>query len=100
MSSTTTIIPENPYPPNLTDPHLLHLITTITDYQFLHGSVLKIPPYTGQTFARPVGVSVFPSPFPRKLFEEAQNLQKVWNELYVKVSVAEKGGWLEGVLSR
>ena len=98
--SIYSTVSENPYPPNLTDPHLLHLITTITDYQFLHGSVLKIPPYTGQTLARPIGISVFPTPFPRKLFEEAQDLQKVWNELYARITVAEKGGWLERILER
>lgn len=44
----------------------------------------------------PIGVSMFPTPFPRTLFEEAQKLQPIYNKLYATISEDEE--WLETAL--
>ena len=69
-----------------------YLIKTVTDWQYMHGSLLKIPPDTGRVLARPIGVAVFPTPFPKACFDEARELQRIYNLLYVRLSEDEQ--WL------
>ncbi|KAL8834216.1 MAG: hypothetical protein Q9170_003846, partial [Blastenia crenularia] len=72
------------------------LINDVLDWQYGHGSLLKIPPYSGEILARPIGVSLFPSRFPRDLFQRAKKLQVLFNKLYV--SVARDTEWLTEAL--
>ena len=66
---------------------LSRLITDIKDWQINHGMLLRYGPS-----AAPIGVSVFPTSFPKKLFEHAQRLQPVFNRLYAAIS--EDDEWL------
>ena len=85
-----------PYPPTLSSQQLSNLIFDIKDYQITHGMLLKHGPDAHSINAIPIGVSLFPSLFPGSLFEEASELQAVYNKLYARV--AEDEEWLFGVL--
>ena len=80
----------------LSEEHLEEILNTVRDWQFIHGSLLKVPPRSGKTLAYPVGVSLFPSNFPKRLFESALNIQCIFNKLYTGVSHDEQ--WLYDVL--
>ncbi|KAL9131696.1 MAG: hypothetical protein Q9217_000437 [Psora testacea] len=82
----------------ISEEHLDYLIDIIRDWQFEHGSLLKFPPDSGKIIARPIGVSVFPSDYPKKCFEEARNLQIAFNLLYA--AVACDGPWLHEALRK
>jgi len=85
-----------PYPPTLSPQQLSNLIFSIKDYQITHGMLLKYGPDAHSINAIPIGVSLFPSLFPWSLFEEARELQVVYNKLYARVSEDEE--WLFEVL--
>ena len=85
-----------PYPPTLSPQQLSNLIFSIKDYQITHGMLLKYGPDAHSINAIPIGVSLFPSLFPWSLFEEARELQAVYNKLYARVSEDEE--WLFEVL--
>lgn len=51
------------------------------------------PPWT----TRPLAVSILPTPFPKHLFKQAQELQPLFNELYLRI--ASDHEWLREVLS-
>jgi hypothetical protein len=84
------------YPPTLSQEQLSNLIFNIKDYQVTHGMLLKYGPDANSIYAVPVGVSLFPSLFPESLFEEAKELQVLYNRLYARV--AEDEEWLLEVL--
>jgi glutathione synthase len=84
------------YPPALSEEQRAYASTFVKNWTVEHG--LLVRPSTAQVFeeSNPHGVlatnapvSLFPSPFPRKLFEQAQHLQTVYNELYAAVSCNE-----------
>ena len=79
------------------DEYRQQLIETIRDHQFANGSLVKVPPRSGNVGAYPIGVAVYPTCWPRRLFEEAKHVQGAMNELYIKVATNEE--WLENVLS-
>ena len=83
-----------------TEAQLYHLTNEIKDYQIVHGSLLKIVEYETDSSvpARAVGVSVLPTPFPKHCYEEALELQRIINELYVRV--AADPDWLYSVLGQ
>ena len=85
-----------PYPPTLSPQQLSNLIFNTKDYQITHGMLLKYGPDAHSINAIPIGVSLFPSLFPESLFEEARELQAVYNKLYA--GVAEDEEWLFEVL--
>ena len=84
------------YPPALSQAQLSNLIFNIKDWQITHGMQLKYGPDVESISSTPIGVSVFPTPFPRVLFEQAQALQPIYNRLYA--AIAEDEGWLYEVL--
>jgi glutathione synthetase len=91
-------IPPNYPPDNLSPDQINSILTQIKDYQTTHGSLLKVigseTPHSVRL--QPVSVSVFPTIFPRRLFNEAvQELQLIYNELYCKL--AEDVEWLYAV---
>ncbi|KXT11699.1 hypothetical protein AC579_6987 [Pseudocercospora musae] len=73
------------------------LIPEIKDYLITHGSLLKLVRYEEPSTvqARPVGVSIVPTKFPRAAFEHAQSLQPCMSELYIRAASDES--WLEEV---
>lgn len=77
---------------------LEYLINDVHDWQYMHGSLLRIPPDTGSILAHPVGVALFPTPFPKALFEQAMALQEIYNKLYIAVIGDEQ--WLSHVLRK
>lgn len=89
-----------PYPPeDLPEATIESIITHIKDYQANHGSLIKVIGSETEHSVRlhPIGVSVFPTLFPQNLFDEAVELQRLYNELYCKV--AEDVQWLQEVTS-
>lgn len=84
------------YPPKLSRRQLSDRIFNVKDYQITHGMLLKYGSDASSVHGVPVGVSLFPSLFPRELFEEARGLQVLYNRLYAAISQNEE--WLGGVL--
>ncbi|KAH8704949.1 glutathione synthetase [Talaromyces proteolyticus] len=84
-----SVIPDD-LPPSIVE----SIITQIKDYQANHGSLIKVigSETENSVLLHPIGVSVFPTLFPRKLFDTAIELQHIYNELYCKV--AEDEEWL------
>ena len=86
------------WPPDKTDEELLQIHTHVKDYQLTHGSIVKLVQTDSERgpLARPIGVTMFPTKFPRPLFEQALRIQHLYNELYARV--AEDRSWLRSVL--
>ena len=88
--------------PDLSDDEINAILSELEDYQLTHGSLLKIPRGFAKdidspiAIARPIGISVIPTAFPRAQFQHAVRIQGAFNELYAKV--AEDHAWLEGIL--
>lgn len=79
------------------------ILSELEDYQITHGSLLKIPRALADhestvALARPIGVSVIPTIFPRHLFYHALDIQTLFNELYIKIS--EDDTWLESIIQK
>jgi glutathione synthase len=86
------------YPPRLADEQYELLISAIKDWQITHGSLLKLVHTDEENTVQchPVGTTLFPTLFPRELFDEAHALQKAYNKLYA--AVAEDEEWLHNIL--
>ncbi|KAH8922935.1 glutathione synthase [Atractiella rhizophila] len=85
MSSTN-------WPPELPEEKLATLISTANDWALSHGLVLRapavsshLPPSGGSAIHGPY--SLFPTPFPRSMFERATELQDIYNDLYARVTL-------------
>ncbi|KAJ6115449.1 hypothetical protein N7486_001227 [Penicillium sp. IBT 16267x] len=74
---------EPEYPPELSEERLISLVTQIKDWQLNHGSLLKLVQTETErsVLSQPVGVS-----FPRAQFQQALDLQKIYNKLYCAVA--------------
>ncbi|TDL19686.1 glutathione synthase [Rickenella mellea] len=75
------------WPPSISHPELEHLTNLATTYALSHG-LLYLPPHPPSGAPPPTQApssaihapfSIFPSPFPRTLFEKAQRLQRAYN---------------------
>jgi glutathione synthase len=85
MASTTQ------WPPALTTEQESHLLELATDYALGSGLVYRPPALTADsipstTSAIHAPYSLFPTPFPRHLFQQAQQLQPLYNALYAHVT--------------
>lgn len=92
---TTSIFPS--YPPSLTPEQLSYLLTASTDWSLSHGLTVRPPPSfvaenPNGALATHAPTTLFPSPFPRSCWNEAREVQKLFNELYAKISADEE--WL------
>jgi hypothetical protein len=80
------------WPPTLPDPQLDALTLSATTYALSHG-LLYLPPTNHQPPAPSSAIhaplSLFPSPFPRRLFELARRLQRTYNILYARIAMDE-----------
>lgn len=87
------------FPPPFPQTRLDSLIADIQDLQLNDGSILKSYRHNEHdpVEGNPVGISLFPTPFPKELFNEAVDLQPIFSKLYA--SVAEDEEWLAGALS-
>ena len=88
--------PPETFLPDVEEEQLANLISNTKDWQITHGMLLKYGPDNENVYAVPVGVCLFPTPFPVGLFEQVRMLQRRYNSLYMAVSENEE--WLQGVL--
>jgi len=81
------------WPPSLPTEQLENLTLYATTYALSHG-LLYLPPAERQptvpSAAIHVPVSLFPSPFPRELFEEGRRIQRTYNILYSRIAMDEE----------
>ncbi|KAF8158447.1 glutathione synthase [Crassisporium funariophilum] len=80
------------WPPSLAESQLEALTLYATTYALSHG-LLYLPPADRQptipSAAIHAPISLFPAPFPRKLFERAQRIQRTYNVLYARIAMDE-----------
>jgi hypothetical protein len=86
------------WPPKLSERRLQFITKQATSWAIAHSFVL-IPadPNAGQvdlaaiappaTRAQPAPLSLFPTPFPRRLYQQANSLQNMLNSLYMRVAL-------------
>jgi glutathione synthase len=91
------------YPLQQTSEEIDHLVTVIKDWSIAHGLVVRPPPaiVSGEVdpqriLAMTAPVTLFPSPFPRVCFDQAQSIQEAYNELYA--SIAQDEDFLKGIV--
>jgi len=81
------------WPPELSEEDLHSLTLLATTYALSHG-LLYLPltdsPPPTPTSAIHAPITLFPTPFPRHLFENAIKLQAACNVLYARVATDEK----------
>ena len=91
------------YPPSLTPDQWDYLLSNIKDWSILNGLAVrpslsfvseKMDPARSLAVTAPV--TLFPSLFPRKCFEEARAIQTAYNELYARIANDEE--WLGEVV--
>jgi len=81
------------WPPQLSQVQLEELTVHATSYALSHGllylpPVLPLPSVPSAAIHAPL--SLFPSPLPRRLFEQAKKLQEIYNVLYSRVALDEE----------
>ncbi|KAK9452252.1 glutathione synthase [Limtongia smithiae] len=89
---------DTPYPPALDAEASEALTTALRDWALTHGLVIRAPVSQGalaDESALYVPHTLFPSPFPRRLFDEARGIMVAFNELYVRV--ADDTGFIEEI---
>ncbi|KAJ6511360.1 hypothetical protein C8R47DRAFT_1094789 [Mycena vitilis] len=89
MSTATSRFDFSEWPPALSEARLEALTLYATTYALSHG-LLYLPPIKPQPLipnsAIHAPLSVFPSPFPLRLFELARRLQSTYNILYARIA--------------
>ena len=95
--------PPNPPPwtPTLSQHQLHDLHNQVIDYQLTHASLINVPFSSSPTSSfsiqtAPISTTLFPTPFPLSLFNQAQSLQPILNQLYISISEDEE--WLSETL--
>lgn len=94
MSNASNAHPHLPnWPPDLPPAQLHELTTLATTYALAHG-LLYLPPSPAPAAATAIPssaihapITLLPSPFPRRLFEHARRLQRVYNVLYARIAL-------------
>ncbi|KAJ6155597.1 hypothetical protein N7470_006163 [Penicillium chermesinum] len=91
------------YPPSLSPTQQEFLVTTIKDWAIQNGLAVRPPPTyvpegtdPNRVLATTAPVTLFPSPFPRSCFQEAEALQTAYNRLYATITNDEK--WLGKII--
>lgn len=91
------------YPPAITPEQEAFLVQSVKDWSIQHGLTVRPPPsFVSQetdphtALATNAPVTLFPSPFPKSCFDEAQAIQSAYNELYAAIANDEE--WLEGIV--
>jgi glutathione synthase len=84
------------YPPEPTSVEADYLVMLIKDWSIARGLAVRPSPVLVTEQADPRGVlattapvTLFPSPFPRVCFQQAQSIQKLYNHLYASISQDE-----------
>ncbi|KAK5094518.1 Glutathione synthetase [Lithohypha guttulata] len=91
------------YPPKVSDDQLQYLAQTVKDWTIFNGLTVRPNPSIVSEESNPnhvlatnAPVTLYPSPFPKQCFEQAEDLQKVYNELYAAIATDEE--WLGEVM--
>jgi hypothetical protein len=88
---TATMSTAHSWPPALTEAQEGHLLSLASDYSLANGLVLRPPAPPGSTPSTTMAIhapySLLPSPFLASLFEQAKDLQPLYNALYAHVTV-------------
>lgn len=91
------------YPPQLETEQLEYLVQTIKDWSIHNSLTVRPNPAFVKDVQNPhhvlatnAPVTLFPSPFPRSCFKQAQGLQKAYNELYAKIANDE--AWISEIM--
>ena len=91
--SSTALFNFADWPPKLTDAQQSYLTQLATTYALSQG-LLYLPisdsPPPAPTSAIHAPISLFPSPIPRTLFQNAQRLQRIYNVLYTRIALDEE----------
>lgn len=81
------------FPPPLKETEKIALVEVVKDWAIANGLAVRSPPTVVPAETDPAGitavnvpVTLFPSPFPKKCFEQGQAVQQTYNELYAAVS--------------
>lgn len=91
------------YPPKKNSDEISLLVNVIKDWSIAHGLAVRPPaaivseevdPH--HILATTAPVTLFPSPFPRVCFDQAQSIQEAYNELYASISQDEE--FLKGIV--
>ncbi|KAF4617135.1 hypothetical protein D9613_005773 [Agrocybe pediades] len=93
MASTTFDFAS--WPPALSDTQLETLTVYATSYALSHGLLYLPPTASGRQPTVPSSaihapISLFPAPFPRKLFDQGRRIQKAYNILYARIAMDEE----------
>ncbi|KAI9805149.1 MAG: hypothetical protein M1825_000983 [Sarcosagium campestre] len=100
---STSIFPS--FPPNQTSQQANYALSSLRDWCIANGAAIRTPESSKRTSATTgdvkfrvteAPVTLFPSPFPSTLFQEAQDIQTVYNELYA--SISSDGAWLKTIV--
>lgn len=74
-----------------------HIVALVKDWSIAHGLAVRPPPALIASESDPHGilatsapVTLFPSPFPSVCFEQANEVQIAYNELYASISRDEE----------
>ena len=101
MTDPTSVYAD--YPPTITSEQEEHLVQAVKDWSIEHGlTVRPSPAFISESnnphnvLATNAPVTLFPSPFPRSCFEDAQSIQRLYNELYA--AIATDDAWLETIV--
>lgn len=85
------------YPPTHASAGVEHVVSLIKDWSIANGLAVRPPPAIVSADADPTGilattapVTLFPSPFPRVCFDQAQSIQEAYNELYALIAQDEE----------
>ncbi len=85
------------YPPQPVAEEVVYIASLIKDWSIANGLAVRPPPAFNlgdkdphNVLATTAPVTLFPSPFPRVCFEQAQGVQKTYNELYVAIANDEE----------
>lgn len=91
------------YPPAATEDQLAYLVQKVKDWTIFNGlTVRPNPALVGEetnpnhVLATNAPVTLYPSPFPKRQFELAQQLQTTYNELYAAIASDET--WLSEIM--
>jgi len=85
------------YPPSLDEPSLSFLLSSLTDYCLSHGiTVRPSVPSEENHLASHAPVTLFPSLFPFKAWEQALAVQTKYNLVYAKIANDEE--WLGKIM--
>ncbi len=94
---------ESTYPPSLSKEQSDFLLSEVSNWSILHGLAVRppgslVPKGAGifQWLAAAAPVTIFPSLFPRKCFQEAREIQTAYNELYAAIARDEE--WLSRIV--